>query len=437
MSAKIKKVNAGSIAEELEIQVGDILLNINGNEVRDIIDYQFLMADEYVEVDIQKPDGEIWTYEIEKEYDEKLGVEFEDAMLSKAQRCSNNCVFCFIDQLPPNMRETLYFKDDDSRLSFLQGNFVTLTNMSDDDIDRIVRYKISPINVSVQTTNPELRVNMLHNRFAGNIMVRLKKLAQGNIRMNCQIVSCPGINNGEELIKTVEDLYKLHPAIENVAVVPVGVTKYREGLRKLIIYNEESAKAELENMKKLQQKYIREIGEPFVRLSDEFYILAKETIPEPQFYNNYEQLEDGVGMVRMLRDTVSDTVLDLKDNIKGSFIFVTGTLAQYEMKNIASIIMKKNSKINIEVKAVINNFFGSTITVSGLLTGTDIVNTLKNYEKPGIVVMPSNLLKSGERVLLDDMTVEQMEQLLNRKILISDYTGDNLIELINSNADQI
>jgi Fe-S oxidoreductase, related to NifB/MoaA family len=298
MSAKISKILPGSIAEELELEVGDALLTINGSEVKDIIDYKFLAADEYIEMDIQKPNGEIWTYEVEKDYDDNLGIEFESAIMDEAKRCSNKCIFCFIDQLPPGMRETLYFKDDDSRLSFLQGNFVTLTNMKDSDIDRIIKYRISPINVSVHTTDPELRKKMLNNRFAGNIYERLQKLADAGITMNCQIVCVPGVNNGEELIKTVEDLYKLYPSIQNVAAVPVGSTKFREGLYNVTLYKKDTAKTEIENMRKLQEKYIKEIGAPFVRLSDEFYVLSGEEIPDAEFYEGFEQLEDGVGMIR-------------------------------------------------------------------------------------------------------------------------------------------
>lgn len=242
MSNKIAKIISGSIAEELEIETGDILVGINGTEIRDIIDYKFLLADDYLEVEIEKKNGELWTLEVEKEYEEDLGIEFEKEIMDEARSCRNNCLFCFIDQLPKGMRKSLYFKDDDSRLSFLQGNFVTLTNMTDEDIDRIIRYRICPINISVHTTNPDLRIKMLKNRFAGEVYTRLQKLAAADIKMNCQIVLCPGYNNGEELIKTVNDLYKLYPSVENVAAVPVGVTKHRKNLNEITLYNAQSAK---------------------------------------------------------------------------------------------------------------------------------------------------------------------------------------------------
>lgn len=283
MKNEIAKVMPDSIAEEVGIEVGDKLISINSNEVKDIIDYKFLVTDEELLIEVEKKDGEIWEIEIEKDYDEDLGIIFREAILDKPRSCHNKCVFCFIDQLPPGMRETLYFKDDDSRLSFLQGNFVTLTNMKEEDIDRIISYRISPINVSVHTTDPELRVQMLNNRFAGNLYDRLKRLAEAEIEINAQIVVVPGINNGEELKRTVEDLYKLYPSVQNVAAVPIGITKHRKGLKELEIFNKDTARKEIEDLKKLQQKYIKEIGAPFVRLSDEFYVLAEMDLPSEDF----------------------------------------------------------------------------------------------------------------------------------------------------------
>lgn len=436
MSAKIKSIEKNSIAEELEFEIGDILLSINGNEVKDVIDYRFLMADEYVEVDIEKADGEIWTYEIEKEYQEDLGVEFENAIMDHAKRCHNNCVFCFIDQLPGGMRDTLYFKDDDSRLSFLQGNFVTLTNMSDDDIHRIIKYKISPINISVHTTNPQLRIKMLNNRFAGAVYERLKLLADAGIVMHCQVVCCPGINNGEELLRTVKDLNNLYPAVEDVAVVPVGITKHRKGLKDLTVFTRETAAQELDNVKELQEKYMIELGTPFVRLSDEFYVLAGKEVPNAEFYSTFHQLEDGIGMIRILRDTINKDVKKLKKNISGNFLFATGVSAFDEIKWVSEKVMNENSKLNLKVKKIINNFFGSTITVAGLLTGGDIIDQLKNETIEGPLILPENMLKSGERIFLDDVSVEEMEKVLHRQVIICDYTGKDLIDIINRNSKE-
>ncbi|MDP4091202.1 MAG: DUF512 domain-containing protein [Bacillota bacterium] len=436
MSTKISRIRPGSIAEELELEEGDVVLNINGNEVKDIIDYKFLMADEYVEIDIEKPDGEVWTYEVEKEFDEDLGVDFENSIMDTARSCSNKCIFCFIDQLPPGMRETLYFKDDDSRLSFLQGNFVTLTNMKDSDIDRIISYRISPINISVHTTDPELRKKMLNNRFAGNVYERLEKLAAANITMNCQIVCVPGVNNGEELIKTVEDLYKLYPAVQNVAAVPVGSTKFREGLYNVTLYNGKTAKEEIDNVRALQEKYIKEIGEPFIRLSDEFYVLSGEKIPSSEFYSAFEQLEDGIGMIRFLRDSIESTLPELRTDISGEFTFATGALAYEEILRMANTIMAKNNRINIKVKKIVNRFFGETITVAGLLTGGDIIEQLKEDLGSGKIILPVNMMKSGEEVFLDDITLDQMKDTLQRDILICEYTGEDLIDIINNNSKE-
>ena len=442
MKNLIKKVDAGSIAEEVGIEVNDVLISINGTPIDDIIDYKFLAVDEEVVLEIEKPDGEIWEYEIEKEYSEDLGLEFQGGIMDKAKSCSNKCMFCFIDQLPKGMRNTLYFKDDDSRLSFLQGNFVTLTNMKDEDIDRIIRYKISPINISVHTTDPELRVKMLKNRFAGAIMERLKKLRDAEIEMHAQVVCIPNVNNGEELRKTVTDLYELHPYVKNVAVVPIGITKFRENLPKVDTFTPESAKEEIMMIQDLQNKFIKETGAPFVRLSDEFYITAGLDVPNEEFYSEYEQLEDGVGMIRYYREVVNRSLEFLDKDLKGSFSMVTGELAYNEIKKSADNIMKNNPNIKIDVYKVINNFFGNTITVAGLLTGTDIIDQLKGKINSEYLIMPSNMFRKGyelapaDMVMLDDLRIDDIENALNVKVIVCDYTGDDLIDLINANCKE-
>lgn len=441
MKNQIAKILPGSIAEEIELEVGDRLISINGNAVIDIIDYKFLITDELLDIEIEKADGEVWEIEVEKDYDEDLGIQFIDAILDKPKSCHNKCIFCFIDQLPEGMRETLYFKDDDSRLSFFQGNFVTLTNMKEEDIDRIIRYKISPINVSVHTTDAELRKIMLNNRFAGNVYDRLKRLAEADIKINCQVVSCPGINNGKELVKTIEDLYKLYPSIENLAVVPVGITKFREGLFNLTLYDQNTAMEEIESVKELQEKYISEIGTPFIRLSDEFYVTAQIDVPQEEFYDGYEQLEDGIGMIRLLRSVIDEDVANLKLNNRGSFTFITGHSAYSEILKVAEKITACNNKININVKKIVNNFFGETITVAGLLTGKDIIDQLKNEKLGEYLLIPSNMLKKGyelgnyeEQIFLDNITVSDLEKALNTKVLICDYSGEDLIHIINQNS---
>ena len=443
MNAKIKSILPNSLAEELGIEVGDIILSINGTEVKDIIDFRFLMSDDYVEIEVQKPDGEIWDIEAEKDIEEELGVEFDMAIMDKAKRCSNNCMFCFIDQLPKGMRDTLYFKDDDSRLSFLQGNFVTLTNMKEEDIDRIIRYRISPINVSVHTTNPELRVKMLNNRFAGNILERLKRLAEAQIHINAQIVTVPEVNNGDELLNTINDLYELYPSVQNVAAVPIGITKFREGLRKVKTFDKESAKKEIENVRAFQEKALKEIGKPFVRLSDEFYITAEEEIPSAEFYDGYNQIEDGIGMVRLLRDTIKNDLKKLTKTGRGSFSMVTGVLAYDEIKAVAECISKTNNNIKIDTYKIINYFFGETITVAGLLTGTDIINQIKDKINTDYLIMSSNMFRKGyeladndEQIMLDDYKVKDLEEKLDVKIIICDYTGEDLIDLINEHCEE-
>ncbi|NEU03822.1 MULTISPECIES: DUF512 domain-containing protein [Clostridium] len=439
----ISKILPNSIAEEVEIETGDKLVSINGNEVKDIIDYKFLITDEYLEIEVEKPNGEIWEIEIEKEYDEDLGIIFKEAILDKPMSCHNKCIFCFIDQLPEGMRETLYFKDDDSRLSFLQGNFLTLTNMKDEDIDRIIKYRISPINVSVHTTNPELRVKMLNNRFAGNIYDILKKLSDAGIKINTQVVCCKGINDREELLKTIEDLYNLYPSVQNLAVVPLGVTKFRKNLKELELFDRISSKELIKHVSQLQSKYIKLSGDPFVRLSDEFYVMAQEDIPSSEHYGSYEQLEDGIGMIRMLRETISNTIGNLNLNISGSISMVTGVSAEKFIKEAAKEIMDANPKIKINVIAIKNEYFGKTITVAGLLTGRDIINTVKDHELGDYLIMPNNMLKKGyelgeeaQGLLLDDYKVSELEKILKRKILICDYAGDDLISIINKNLEE-
>lgn len=438
MKNEIKEIVLGSIAEEVELEVGDRLLTINGNEVKDIIDYKYLVTDEELVIEVEKVDGEIWEIEIEKEYDEDLGLVFREGILDKPMSCHNNCVFCFIDQLPKGMRNTLYFKDDDSRLSFLQGNFLTLTNMKEEDIERIIKYKISPINVSVHTTNPELRIEMLKNRFAGNIYDILRRLAKGGIEINTQVVCCPGINDGKELTRTIEDLYSLYPNVKSVAVVPIGVTKHRQGLTPLKTFIKETSLKQINEVTKLQKKYISEVGNPFVRLSDEFYIVAGENLPNSNHYDGFKQIEDGIGMVTLLKSTVDNTISELKRNGRGSFTFVTGALVYPEILKIKEIIEGVNPNIRVSVEMISNKFFGETITVTGLLTGIDIVNTLNEREANEYVILPNNIIRKGyeladndDLILLDDYTISDLSKELNRKVILCDYTGDDLVSIIN------
>lgn len=434
MNTKISKIIENSIAEELEIEVGDKLISINGTEIKDIIDYKFLLADEYVEIEIEKSDGELWAFDIEKEYHDDLGIEFENQIIDEAKSCHNNCIFCFIDQLPPGMRKTLYFKDDDSRLSFLQGNFVTLTNMSEEDLDRIIRYRICPINISVHTTDEELRKKMLNNRFAGNIYQRLQKLASADIQMNCQIVLCPGHNNGDELLKTAADLYKLHPAIENVAAVPVGITRFRKNANEFGVYNAESAKAEIDNLKLFQQQAWAKSGTPFIRLADEFYVMSGVEIPPTEFYGEFEQIEDGIGMIRFFRDNIGKTLKKLRAKANASFSLICGVSAYDEILSAATAIEKKSNLINVKVHRITNDFFGPTITVSGLLTGQDVMKQIRPDETGDYIIMPKNMFKSDEEIMLDDVSLVDLQRHFQKNILICDFTGEDLISIINEHS---
>ncbi|WP_315077194.1 DUF512 domain-containing protein [uncultured Clostridium sp.] len=439
----ITKVEQSSIAEEVGIEVNDSLVSINQTVIGDIMDYKFLSADEEIVLEIEKTNGEIWEIEIEKEYGEDIGLEFGGGIMDKAKRCSNKCIFCFIDQLPTGMRETLYFKDDDSRLSFLQGNFVTLTNMKEEDIDRIIKYHISPINVSVHTTNPELRVKMLKNRFAGNILERLKRLTDAGITINAQIVCIPSINNGNELKRTIEDLYEFYPFVASVAVVPIGITKFREKLEHVKTFTKEQSGKEIEMVKELQNKFMKDVNEPFVRLSDEFYIVSGKEVPKKDFYKGYEQLEDGVGVVRYFKDIIDGTLNDLNEDSKGSFSIATGVLAYDEIMKARNKIVQKNPNIKLDVYKVINNYFGETITITGLLTGTDIINQLKGKINTKYLLMADCMFRKGyeladssEQIMLDDLKIRDIEEALDVKVIVTDYTGEDLISILNEYKEE-
>lgn len=426
----IKSVAFNSIAQEVGIEAGDVLLEINGVKVRDILEYKYLTTDEYLNLVVRKNYGEEWEIEIEKDYDEDLGLELIDPAIEHPKRCHNKCIFCFIDQLPPNLRKTLYFKDDDSMLSFLQGNFITLTNLKDEEIDRIIKYRISPINVSVHTTNPELRVKMLNNKRAAEINNQLKKLAEGGITINCQIVLCYGINDKEELVKTLEDLKGLYPNVQNVAIVPVGITKYRDKLYKIQGYDAQKSLELIEYLKPLQEKFNKELGTPFARLADEFYVMAGVELPDYEHYGDFEQLEDGIGMIRFFERNILE---DLKTNDfdgKGKKIaFITGESFFSYLNDISEIISKKFN-LNIKVYKVYNEFFGEKITVAGLLTGRDIINQLKNSITEKYIFVPNNMLKADEDIFLDDVSLLELENELKAKVIKVKYTGEDLIEKI-------
>lgn len=427
----IKDVLPGSIAEELEISAGDKLLAINDQEIEDVFDYHFLANEEYLTVLIEKPDGEQWELEIEKEYEENLGIEFEQGLMDEYRSCRNKCIFCFIDQMPKDMRETLYFKDDDSRLSFLQGNYVTLTNMSDHDIDRIVRYHLEPINVSFQTTNPELRCKMLHNRFAGEALKKVDRLYEGGITMNGQIVLCKGINDGEELERSIRDLMKYAPQLQSVSVVPVGLSKYRDGLYPLLPFTKEDAKEVLHIIHKWQKKAYEEFGIHFIHGGDEWYILAEEELPEEERYDGYLQLENGVGMLRLLMNEFEEGYESLNGDERDREVSIaTGFLAYPYIQRMADRIMEKYPKSKLHVYGIRNDFFGELITVSGLITGQDLIGQLKGKALGEKLLLPCNMLRIEEQDFLDDVTLQDVKDALQVPVDIVKSSGQDFIDAV-------
>ncbi len=424
----VRRVEPGSIADELGIEAGDRLLAINGNEIEDIFDYQFYVEDEEILLLVEKPDGEEWELEIEKDADEQLGIEFGSGLMDEYRSCRNKCIFCFIDQMPEGMRDTLYFKDDDSRLSFLQGNYVTLTNMSDHDIDRIIRYRLEPINISFQTTNPELRCRMLHNRFAGDALKKVDQLFQGGIEMNGQIVLCKGINDGEELERSIRDLSGYLPLLKSVSVVPVGLTRYREGLYPLEPFTKEDARQVLSVIHRWQEKLYDKYGLHFIHAGDEWYLLAEEEIPEEERYDGYLQLENGVGMLRLLQNEFEEGYRGLEGSNQARKISVaTGRLAYPYLCEFAGRIREKYPNLEIRVYAVRNDFFGERITVSGLVTAQDLIAQLKGEDLGSRLLIPCSMLKADEDVFLDDYTVKEVSEALQVPVDIVKSSGQDLI----------
>lgn len=429
----ISRVLPGSIGEELELEPGDVLVSINGQQVEDVFDYRYLMNDEVVELLIRKKNGEEWELEVEKDYEEDLGVEFENSLMDDYRSCSNHCIFCFIDQMPPGMRETLYFKDDDSRLSFLQGNYVTLTNMSEYDLERIIKFHLSPINVSFQTMNPELRCKMLHNRFAGDALKKVDRLYEGGVTMNGQIVLCKGVNDREELEYSLEKLSGYAPVLQSVSIVPVGLSKFRDGLYPLESFTKEDARILIEQVERWQKIMMKKHGIHFVHASDEWYILAGQEMPEEGRYDGYLQLENGVGMMRLLETEVKERLSQLEgDDRKIQASVATGKLAAPFVEKMAGLVQEKFPNISIRVYTIRNEFFGEKITVSGLITGTDLKTQLKDQELGEKLLIPCNMLRSGEDVFLDDLTVEDIVKELNTEIVVVDEPGADLVDcLIN------
>lgn len=427
----VKAVLPDSIAEEMGIEPGDKLLSINDTVIEDVFDYHYYVNDENIIVLIQKPDGEEWELEIEKEYEEDLGIVFEQGLMDEYRSCRNNCIFCFIDQMPKGMRDTLYFKDDDSRLSFLQGNYITLTNMSDHDIDRIVKYHLEPINISFHTTNPELRCKMLHNRFAGEALKKVDRFYEGGIQMNGQIVLCKGVNDGEELERSIRDLAKYLPLLQSVSVVPVGLTKFRDGLYPLEPFTREDAKKVITTIEKWQKVFYEEYGLHFIHAGDEWYINAGMELPEEERYDGYLQLENGVGMIRLLQNEFAEYFEDLEgDDRQVEVSMATGFAAYDYLKKMMERLQTKYPNVKVHLYRIRNDFFGEKITVAGLITGQDLMKQLKDRPLGKRLLLPCNMLRDGEEVFLDDTTLTELKETLQVEIDVVKSSGQDLIEAV-------
>ena len=430
MKNKIIKVLKNSIAEELELEPGDELLSVNGCEIKDYIDYKFQISDDEIMMEIMKQDGEIWELEIEKDYDEDIGIIFENALMDNIKVCSNNCIFCFIDQMPGGMRKSLYLKDDDTRLSFLYGNFITLTNLTDDEIDRIIKYRISPIKVSVHTTDPGLRMYMMGNNRERDILVYLKRLIEAGITVDCQIVLVRNVNDGMHLEKTIKDLSALYPYLRSVAVVPVGLTKYRNKLAELLPFDKESALKVVNQVTSIQNEMHKKLKTRFIFIADEFYLLSEQSFPDYDSYEEFDQLENGIGMCRLLMQEIDDILNNMNNKytlLTDEITIVTGVCAYNLMVSLAEKIM---SKINVKINVVkiINNFFGERITVSGLVTGKDIIDQMKNKKYKNIV-LPRNMINDNY-VMLDDLGIDDLKRELDAEVTVCEVDGNAIFDLI-------
>ncbi|WDL97129.1 DUF512 domain-containing protein [Alicyclobacillus sp. ALC3] len=427
---RIARVQPGSLAEELDLDPGDEVLTMNGEAVKDIVDLQFALATEELEIEVRKGNGEVWLLDVEKGYDEGLGVEFEHPTVDRIKLCHNKCVFCFVDQIPTNMRQTLNVRDDDYRLSFLHGNFVTLTNVKDDELERMARLKMSPLNVSVHTTNPELRVRMLGNKRSGEILRQIAFLAEHGIEMNTQVVLCPEWNDGDELDRTIADLSQYFPAVRTLSVVPVGLTKHRRGLHKMRSCTPEEAKRVIDQVSAWQTRLRPSLHASFVHAADEFYVLSDSEVPPGTHYDEFGQTENGVGVIRIFLDELEEVWPQVPRQISGTarrVAVVTGVSAQTTIKHSLSRLHNVRG-LETSVIPVVNEFYGHNVTVAGLLTGTDIIEQVKPQLVPGTtVLLPDIMLKDDEDVFLDDRTVAEVAEALDCPVIVVPATATGLL----------
>lgn len=420
----VKSVEKGSYAEKAGMMSGDVLVSVSGNEINDVLDYRFYITEKKLEIVVLRNDEKL-KFTVKKPQYDDLGLDFETYLMDEKHSCRNKCVFCFIDQNPPGMREMCYFKDDDSRMSFFYGNYVTLTNIDEKEIDRLIKMRISPINISVHTTNPTLRCKMLNNRFAGDSLRYLQKLKDGGISMNCQIVLCKGLNDGEELEKTLDDLAELFPSVESVAVVPAGLTKYREGLYRLEDFSRDEARDVVAIVDKKRSEFEKETGHRIVQCADEWYLKAELPLPDEEYYDGYPQLDNGVGLITSQKNEISERIDELIDDgfkleCPRSVSAVTGRAAFNFISSSAKKLENAFDGLTFKVYCAENEFFGHSVTVAGLLTGTDIYNRLKDEQLSEELLIPSVMLRHEGDLFLDNMSLDELAEKLNVRITVVD-----------------
>ena len=441
----IKQVEAGSIAHEMGLVAGDELLKIDAVYPVDILDYRYMLMSDYVEILIRKPSGEEWLLEIDKNADEDIGLHFADGLMDAYRSCQNNCIFCFMDQMPSGLRESLYFKDDDERLSFFRGNYITLTNMSTDEIERIIRYRLEPINISIHTTNPALRIKMMNNPRAGAALLLIDKLYAAGIKMNGQIVLCKGINDGDELIRSITDLSAYLPHMESVSVVPSGLTKHRAGLYPLEPFDKADAGRVIDCIESHGRKFYEKWHNHFIHAADEWYLLAGRPLPPADMYDGYPQLENGVGMLRLFEDEFADALKVALTGTEpdppssqssmapqGTISIATGTLAYESILSMSERLMSHFPGLSIQVYAVTNHFFGDSVSVSGLLTGADLISQLRGQDLGERLLLPENIVKSDEDIFLDGTSVADVEKALQVRVDIVKSSGYEFVRAVTS-----
>ena len=430
MAVRITSVEPGSPARRARIHKGDTLISINGNAITDVLDYRFYMTDEHLEILLCDENKKLRTAVVDKDEYDDLGLVFETYLMDKQMGCKNKCIFCFVDQTPKGMRQSLYFKDDDTRMSFLFGNYTTLTNLKEDDIRRIIKMHISPINISVHTMNPELRVKMMKNPFAGKALDFVRMLTEGGIKVNTQMVLCPGYNDGAELEYSLSELAKLGENVQSIAVVPVGLTCHREGLEPLRSFTADKAREVVDTLERWGDRFLQQYGARVAYASDEFYLLAGRPFPSYEFYEEFAQLENGVGMMTLMQHDFA-LALEQEDRTPAprKVTIATGELAYPMMQDFAQRVVEKFPQVQVQVKKIVNDFFGHTITVAGLVTGQDLLRQLDGVELGDALLIPANMLRHEQDKFLDDVTIEQVREKLGEVIPVEN-DGFELLDRI-------